>query len=119
MVSLLTLRGIGTGSNPAEDSVKNADDLLTNPLVVVTNPAESVDKEVPYGFLVPHDEEDIHDIRTAAIDNDRRLTDGARRCARKLAEYTHIRDRDTREQIRVASAQVVDVIASKLRKAGA
>jgi DNA-binding transcriptional ArsR family regulator len=32
----------------------------------------------------------------AALDNDIRLTDGARRCARKLAEYTHIRDRDTR-----------------------
>ena len=32
----------------------------------------------------------------AAIDNDRNLTDGARRCARKLAEYVHRRDRDSR-----------------------
>lgn len=32
----------------------------------------------------------------ARIDDDVRLTDGARRCARKLAEYIHIRDRDTR-----------------------
>ena len=30
----------------------------------------------------------------SAIDNDRRLTDGARRCARKLAEYTFMRNRD-------------------------
>ena len=30
------------------------------------------------------------------IDNDRNLTDGARRCARKLAEYVYRRDRDTR-----------------------
>ena len=32
----------------------------------------------------------------AAIDSDRNLTDGARRCARKLAEYVHRRDRDSR-----------------------
>jgi hypothetical protein len=32
----------------------------------------------------------------ARIDDDVRLTDGARRCARKLAEYTHIRDRESR-----------------------
>ena len=32
----------------------------------------------------------------AAIDNDHNLTDGSRRCARKLAEYVHRRDRDTR-----------------------
>ena len=30
----------------------------------------------------------------ARIDNDPNLTDGARRCARKLAEYVYIRDRD-------------------------
>jgi hypothetical protein len=33
---------------------------------------------------------------SAAIDSDRNLTDGARRCARKLAEYVHRRDRDSR-----------------------
>jgi len=32
----------------------------------------------------------------ALIDNDHRLTDGARRCARKLAEYVYSRDRDRR-----------------------
>src|SRR5712691_8948470 len=32
----------------------------------------------------------------ATIDNDPNLTDGARRCARKLSEYVHIRDRDSR-----------------------
>jgi hypothetical protein len=32
----------------------------------------------------------------AKIDDDPNLTDGARRCARKLAEYVHIRDRDGR-----------------------
>ena len=32
----------------------------------------------------------------AAVDDDRNLTDGARRCARKLAEYVYRRDRDTR-----------------------
>lgn len=32
----------------------------------------------------------------AMIDNDRNLTDGARRCARKLAEYVYSRDRDRR-----------------------
>jgi DNA-binding transcriptional ArsR family regulator len=30
----------------------------------------------------------------ATVDNDRNLTDGARRCARKLAEYVHKRNRD-------------------------
>lgn len=32
----------------------------------------------------------------AALDDDNNLTDGARRCARKLAEYIHCRDRDSR-----------------------
>jgi len=32
----------------------------------------------------------------ARIDDDRNLTDGARRCARKLAEYTYRKDRDRR-----------------------
>lgn len=32
----------------------------------------------------------------ARIDDDRNLTDGARRCARKLAEYTYRRNRDRR-----------------------
>ena len=32
----------------------------------------------------------------AALDDDRNLTDGARRCARKLAEYTYRQNRDTR-----------------------
>jgi hypothetical protein len=32
----------------------------------------------------------------AGIDDDRNLTDGARRCARKLAEYTYRRNRDRR-----------------------
>lgn len=32
----------------------------------------------------------------AGIEDDRNLTDGARRCARKLAEYVHRRDRDSR-----------------------
>jgi hypothetical protein len=32
----------------------------------------------------------------AAIEDDRNLTDGARRCARKIAEYVYRRDRDTR-----------------------
>ena len=32
----------------------------------------------------------------ATIDSDRNLTDGARRCARKLAEYVYRRDRDSR-----------------------
>ena len=33
---------------------------------------------------------------SAALDDDRNLTDGARRCGRKLAEYVYRRDRDTR-----------------------
>jgi DNA-binding transcriptional ArsR family regulator len=33
---------------------------------------------------------------SARIEDDRNLTDGARRCARKLAEYTYRRDRDSR-----------------------
>jgi hypothetical protein len=33
----------------------------------------------------------------ARIDNDLNLTDGARRCARKLAEYIYRKDRDDRE----------------------
>jgi hypothetical protein len=33
---------------------------------------------------------------SSALDDDRNLTDGARRCARKLAEYVYRRDRDTR-----------------------
>jgi hypothetical protein len=33
----------------------------------------------------------------ARIDNDRNLTDGARRCARKLAEYVYRRNREGRE----------------------
>ena len=32
----------------------------------------------------------------AALENDRNLTDGARRLARKIAEYVHIRNRETR-----------------------
>ena len=32
----------------------------------------------------------------ARLENDRNLTDGARRCARKLAEYTYRNDRETR-----------------------
>lgn len=32
----------------------------------------------------------------ARIDDDHNLTDGARRCARKIAEYVYRRDRDTR-----------------------
>lgn len=33
----------------------------------------------------------------ARIDNDRNLTDGARRCARKLAEYVYRKNRDARD----------------------
>jgi hypothetical protein len=33
----------------------------------------------------------------ARLDDDRNLTDGARRCARKLAEYTYLRNREGRE----------------------
>ena len=32
----------------------------------------------------------------ATIDNDRNLTDGSRRCLRKVSEYVYSRDRDTR-----------------------
>jgi DNA-binding transcriptional ArsR family regulator len=43
---------------------------------------------VPSGKYVPE--------LAAAIDDDCNLSDGARRCARKLAEYVYRRDRDTR-----------------------
>jgi hypothetical protein len=33
---------------------------------------------------------------SARLEDDRRITDGARRCARKLAEYTYLRDREGR-----------------------
>jgi hypothetical protein len=47
----------------------------------------------------------------ATLDNDARLTDGARRCARKLAEYVHVRDRDSQ-----AAEITVTYLMKALRK---
>ena len=49
----------------------------------------------------------------ARLEDDRNLTDGARRCARKLAEYTYRRDRQGR------AAEITVFVSVPRRSAGA
>src|ERR1019366_9786579 len=54
-------------------------------------PAEQTPLHAP-----PHDAGAYVPELAASIDNDLNLTDGARRCARKLAEYVHKRNREAK-----------------------
>jgi hypothetical protein len=48
-------------------------------------------------YPAPRDTGEYVPEMSARVDNDRNLTDGARRCARKIAEYVYLRNREGRQ----------------------
>jgi len=83
--------GISAEQHPSPAAPPKSEDRRQRSLRSCHLPAESKRRHAP-----PRDSSAYVPEMAARIDNDPNLTDGARRCARKLAEYTYRSARDTR-----------------------